>query len=118
MCEILKFYECENNGFSNTVVLRKIKLSHILVNTATDRALFSGEGVIVKPTLLWTIQRLDSPKHTFNLTNGSKGATNQRQPQGRKTECGQISQAGFSLNGGTCTKRPSYMKVIKRQFPC
>ena len=24
MCEILKFYECENNGFSNTVVLRKI----------------------------------------------------------------------------------------------
>ena len=47
MCEILKFYECENNGFSNTVVLRKIKLSHTLVNTATDRALFSGEGVIV-----------------------------------------------------------------------
>ena len=47
MCEILKFYECENNGFSNTVVLRKIKLSHILVNTATDRALFSGEGAIV-----------------------------------------------------------------------
>ena len=29
--------ECENKGFSNAVVLIRIKVNHILVNTATDR---------------------------------------------------------------------------------
>ena len=37
MCEIEKLYECENKGFSNAEVLIRINLSHILVNTATDR---------------------------------------------------------------------------------
>ena len=30
-------WPCENKGFSNAVVLMRIKLSHIMVNTATDR---------------------------------------------------------------------------------
>ena len=37
MREIKTFFECENKGFSKTVILKKKKLSHISVNAATDR---------------------------------------------------------------------------------